>query len=155
MESRDLDRVGQMAGELVRYHHSVDPLRFLLVEGVERGYARFFGSQLTEKDTVLLVAERGDSLVGYAYAGLEPRDWNALRDACGALHDIFVVEDERKKGVAQALLGVVKRELEARGAPRVVLGTMVQNEKAQRLFEKFGFRRTMIEMTMELGSKGE
>jgi ribosomal protein S18 acetylase RimI-like enzyme len=37
-----------------------------------------------------------------------------------------------------------------RGAPRVVLGTAEQNEPAQRLFERLGFRRTMVEMTREL-----
>jgi RimJ/RimL family protein N-acetyltransferase len=34
--------------------------------------------------------------------------------------------------------------------PRVILGTAEKNERAQRLFTKLGFRRTMIEMTREL-----
>jgi RimJ/RimL family protein N-acetyltransferase len=38
----------------------------------------------------------------------------------------------------------------ARGAPRLVLATAVQNLEAQRLFEAHGFRRTMIEMAREL-----
>jgi ribosomal protein S18 acetylase RimI-like enzyme len=40
--------------------------------------------------------------------------------------------------------------LRDRGAPRVVLGTAQRNEAAQRLFERLGFRRTMIEMTREI-----
>jgi ribosomal protein S18 acetylase RimI-like enzyme len=32
----------------------------------------------------------------------------------------------------------------------MVLSTAVQNEPAQRLFERHGFRRTMLEMTQEL-----
>jgi RimJ/RimL family protein N-acetyltransferase len=39
--------------------------------------------------------------------------------------------------------------LEALGAPRVVLLTAWQNDGAQALFEKAGFRRTMVEMTRE------
>jgi ribosomal protein S18 acetylase RimI-like enzyme len=31
-----------------------------------------------------------------------------------------------------------------------VLGTAQKNEAAQRLFERLGFRRTMVEMTREL-----
>lgn len=156
--SADLPEVGKMAGALVRFHHSLDEHRFLLVDGVEEGYARFFASQLASKETVLLVAERepkagsdrvGD-LLGYAYARLEPRDWNALLDACGALHDIFVVETERRSGVAQALLDEAARRLTALGAPRMVLSTATGNEAAHRLFERHGFRRTMIEMTREL-----
>jgi hypothetical protein len=36
------------------------------------------------------------------------------------------------------------------GAPRVMLWTAEQNDSAQRLFARLGFRRTMIEMTREL-----
>jgi ribosomal protein S18 acetylase RimI-like enzyme len=149
--AEDLQAVGTMAGDLVRYHHSLDAHRFLLVDGVERGYARYFASQLDEPSTIILVAERGDRLVGYAYAKLEPRDWNALLDAHGALHDIFVVPDERRSGVGSLLLEEVARRLAELGAPRVVLATAVQNEPAHRLFERHGFRRTMLEMTRELG----
>jgi ribosomal protein S18 acetylase RimI-like enzyme len=39
--------------------------------------------------------------------------------------------------------------LKARGAPRVVLSTAERNA-AQHLFDRAGFRRTMIEMTREL-----
>lgn len=146
----DLDALGDMAGQLVRLHHSLDSRRFLLVEGVERGYARFFRSQLEDPDTIITVAERAGRAVGYVYARLEPRDWNSLLDACGALHDIFVVEDERRRGVAAKLLEDVALRLRARGAPRLVLSTAAGNEAAQRFFERHGFRRTMIEMTREL-----
>lgn len=146
----DLPDLGKMAGALVRFHHALDPLRFLLMEGVEKGYAQFLSSALSDRDTIVLVAERGGTLVGYAYARLEPRDWNLLLDACGALHDIFVVPSERRSGVARALLEGVVARLTALGAPRLVLSTATANEAAQRLFERHGFRRTMIEMTREL-----
>lgn len=150
LERGDLAEVGAMAGELVRFHHALDAHRFLLVDGVERGYARYFESQLEAKDIVLLVALIAERRVGYAYARLEPRDWNALRDACGALHDIYVVPEARRAGVASVLLGEVVNELQALGAPRVVLSTAVQNVAAQTLFERHGFRKTMLEMTLEL-----
>jgi ribosomal protein S18 acetylase RimI-like enzyme len=41
-------------------------------------------------------------------------------------------------------------ELAKRGAPRAVLSTAEKNAGAHRLFEREGFRRTMIEMTREL-----
>ena len=150
MVSGDLEDVGRMAALLVRYHHDVDSKRFLLVQGVEQGYRRYFESQLGDERTVLLVATRGEQRVGYAYARMEPRDWNALLDAHGALHDIYVDAAARRVGIATALLDEVRRRLAAKGAPRIVLTTMVQNEAAQRLFERHGFRRTMIEMTEEV-----
>lgn len=150
IEREDLPDVGAMAGELVRWHHALDAHRFLLVDGVEKGYARFFETQLEVSEVVLLVASIGEQRVGYVYARLEARDWNALLDACGALHDIFVVPGARRAGVASALLNEVISRLKALGAPRVVLSTAVQNGAAQKLFERHGFRPTMLEMTREL-----
>ena len=146
----DLPEVGAMAGELVRWHHSLDERRFMLVEEVEKGYARFFESQMEDPDVVLVIALLDEKPVGYAYARLESRDWNLLLDAYGALHDIFVVKEARRTGVASALLDEVAGRLRALGAPRIVLSTAVQNESAQRLFERHGFRSTMLEMTREL-----
>jgi RimJ/RimL family protein N-acetyltransferase len=40
--------------------------------------------------------------------------------------------------------------LRERGAPRVILWTATQNEAAQALFQRLGFRKTMTEMTLEL-----
>ena len=44
-------------------------------------------------------------------------------------------------------------DLEAKGAPQALLSAAERNESAQHLFARAGFRRTMIEMTRELGAK--
>lgn len=142
--------VARLAATLVRLHHAWDPERFLLVEPLEDGYRAFFARMRTDPDTVLLVATRDDAVVGYVFARREPRDWNALRDACGAIHDVFVDAAERRGGVGRRLLEAVCERLAARGAPRVVLMTAAANTAAQAVFARFGFRPTMIEMTREL-----
>ena len=48
------------------------------------------------------------------------------------------------------LLDAAAAALAARGAPRVILSTAARNLAAQRLFERAGFRPTMIEMTREV-----
>jgi len=147
----DLARVGQLAGQLVRMHHDWDPLRWMMPDGVEAGYARFFGSQLDAPDTIILVAEEPPAdLVGYAYAALEPRNWADLREACGKLHDVFVAAHARRRGVGRALARAAMTRLRERGAPRVVLTSAWQNREAHALFRALGFRETMLEMTKEL-----
>lgn len=147
----DLPAVAALAAALVRLHHGWDPARFLLVEPLEAGYRSFLGRMRTDADTVLLVAVRDAVVVGYVFARLEPRDWNALRDACGAIHDVFVDAGERGTGVGQRLLEAACERLAALGAPRVVLMTASANAPAQEAFARLGFRPTMIEMTRELG----
>lgn len=147
---RDLPQIAKLAGGLVRQHYGFDPQRFLFIADPEAGYEWWFGKELANKKAIILCAKLDGKIVGYAYARLEPRDWNQLLDAHGALHDIFVAETARRRGVAGQLLARVADELRARGAPRIVLHTSVKNRGAQKLFEAAGFRKTMLEMTCEL-----
>jgi ribosomal protein S18 acetylase RimI-like enzyme len=147
----DLPALGRYGGDLVRFHHALDPARFLLAPDVDRGYARWFGRELSSPEVVLLVAaDADDVLLGYIYGRLEPRDWNVLLDAHAALHDILVADGAQGLGVGRALLDAFVAAVRARGAPRVVLHTAVANERAQRLFRALGFRPTMLEMTLDL-----
>lgn len=151
MTKADLVAVGNLAGELVRQHHHFDTLRFFLSEGVEAGYRWFFGKAIDEKDpkAVLIVAEVDGQVAGYLYGTLEPRDWAKLLDAHGAVHDIFVSDTFRRKGIAKLLMLDAIRRLREAGAPRVVLYSATPNTQAQTLFASIGFRSTMIEMTYD------
>jgi ribosomal protein S18 acetylase RimI-like enzyme len=149
-EARDLAEIGKLAGLLVRQHYDFDSQRFMLIPNVEAGYARFFGGELSNPDVVILAAEQAGTIVGYAYARLEDRDWNALLEACGALHDIFVAESVRRQGVARRLVEAVRERLQGKGAPRLVLHTASKNQAARAFFAALGFRETMIELTAEL-----
>jgi len=148
----DLPALGRMGALLMRTHFAFDQKRFLEPgDNAEEGYAWFLGEQLKDDtNAVVLVAEAEGEVVGYVYAALEPISWKELRDACGFIHDIVVEERGRRHGVATKLMNAAMSWLKEQGAPRVVLGTAEQNEAAQRLFERLGFRRTMVEMTREL-----
>jgi ribosomal protein S18 acetylase RimI-like enzyme len=149
-ETADLPVVADLAGQLVRQHYAFDAQRFMLIPNVETGYAHFFAGQLGNPETLILVAELAGIVVGYAYARLEARDWNALLDKHGALHDIFVIESVRRQGVARRLVEAVRERLQAKGAPRLVLHTASKNHAAREFFAALGFRETMIELTAEL-----
>jgi ribosomal protein S18 acetylase RimI-like enzyme len=102
------------------------------------------------RDVVILVAERNGAVIGYAYASIEGPDYMALRGPAGVLHDLVVDPAHRGHGVGRMLLDAAAAALAARGAPRVILSTAARNVAAQRLFERAGFRPTMIEMTREV-----
>ena len=148
----DLAAVGQLAGRLVRMHHDYDPARWMLVDGVEAGYARYFASQLGNPGTIILVAEDEESgeIVGYTYASLEERSWVDLRDACCRLHDVFIAERARRQGLARSMLLECLRRLTALGAPLAVTTTAWQNETSQALLRSIGFRPAVIELVKNL-----
>ena len=147
----DVSALGQLGALLLETHYRFDERRFMAPhpESAE-GYGWFLRSQLREEDSVVFVAERGGAIVGYVYAGLEPMSWKELRDMAGFIHDVVVEESSRRLGVANLLVAAAIEWLRAHGAPRVMLWTAEQNPAAQNLFSHLGFRRTMIEMTLEL-----
>jgi ribosomal protein S18 acetylase RimI-like enzyme len=143
----DIPAAAEQAGKLARLHHDTDPARFFLPERVVEGYSWWFERVLKDAEAVLLVAEVDGSPAGYSYGALEERDWNLLLDAHGAIHDLYVEGEHRRHGVGEALLKAMLTELETLGAERIVLSTMPTNLPAQRLFGRFGFRVTFLELT--------
>jgi ribosomal protein S18 acetylase RimI-like enzyme len=147
----DLEAIGRLGALLVGEHHHFDERRFIAATpDTPRAYASYLGTQLANSKVVILVADHDGKVVGYAYAGMEGWDYMQLRGPAGALYDLVVDPAFRGHGIGRVLLERVIAELGARGAPRVVLSTAEQNNAAQRLFARAGFRRTMIEMTREL-----
>jgi ribosomal protein S18 acetylase RimI-like enzyme len=155
MTQADLEPVGRLAEGLVRLHHAWDAARFFLTDDIAQGYRWYFGTLLNDEKAVLRVVTVDGEVAGYLFGALEPRDWNLLLDAHGAIHDLFVDPRFRRQGLAQRLLREGLAALEAKGAPRVVLSTSTANAEGRALFERLGFRATMVEMTREKGEKGE
>lgn len=147
-EERDLDAVSALAAKLVRFHHELDPERFLAPgERVREGYRWWLGKELESAETVIVVAANADTIAGYAYGRMQERDWMRLLDAHGALHDVWVEPELRGTGVAEGLVRAVVAALEEKGATRVLLDTAWTNARARRFFEKLGFAPSMLEMT--------
>jgi ribosomal protein S18 acetylase RimI-like enzyme len=147
----DLAAIGRLGALLVRTHHDFDPKRFMAATSrTEKSYGAFLGTQLAEPNIVILVAERDGGVIGYTYAGMEGNDYMSLRGPAGVVYDLVVDPAHRRQGVGRMLLDATLEILKARGVPRVVLSTAERNAPAQHLFDRAGFRRTMIEMTREL-----
>jgi ribosomal protein S18 acetylase RimI-like enzyme len=145
--------MGRLGALLVIEHHEFDPLRFIApLPKLSERYGEFLVSQIARPQMVVLVAEHGGEVVGYAYAGMEGSDYMALRGPAGVLYDLVVDPAHRRQGIGTALFEAAVAALRGLGAPRVLLFTADKNRGAQAMFANLGFRRTMIEMTRELGS---
>jgi len=148
----DEKALGRLGAALMRQHHESDPQRFLMTERPEAGYGRFLVSRLTKPDALVLVAERSKDVVGYAYASVEPTSWEDLRGPCGFLHDLYVDESSRGHGVGRGLADAAIAWMRSKGRSQVVLWSKSGNDAAQRLFARLGFRKTMVEMTLDAES---
>src|SRR5437870_5537296 len=61
----DLVALGRFGAALMRQHHTFDPRRFIQTDRPEDGYGRFLVSQLANPDSLVLVAERENEVLGY------------------------------------------------------------------------------------------
>lgn len=133
-------------------HYDWDPKRFISPEtGTPAAYAGWLERQLGEPNVVLFATEVNGDVVGYVYAALEGPNYAALRGPAGVVHDLFVQTEYRKAGLGEALLRAAVQQLERMGAPQIVLSTAHENDAAQRLFARIGFRPSMVEMTLSIG----
>ncbi len=153
----DAPLLGRFGARLALLHHRMDSRRFFATPGMEHGYAEWLTREMRSRKAVVLAAvsraRREARVVGYAYGRLEGRDWNTLRDPAGVGVDLYVVPAARGRGVAKALLERLVSELGARGAPRVILHVAARNARALALFERMGFRRTVVELARELDQR--
>ena len=146
----DLPALGRLGAHLMRVHYEFDRRRFVAPTGnPAAGYAHFLGTQIDADDAVVFVAERNGAAVGYVYAGIEPFSWKELRDTAGFVHDVVVDPDARHAGAASALMEAAAAWVRSKNVANVMLGTAAKNTAAQRLFQRLGFRATMIEMTRD------
>ncbi|TGK20955.1 GNAT family N-acetyltransferase [Leptospira fluminis] len=109
--------------------------------GLKSDYAatkRFLEDRLLHKDSILIVAEDADTILGFAQ--LYPTYSSLFLKKDYILNDLYVREGARKKGVGKKLLdeaGAVVRKFGGKG---MSLETLPDNRAARKLFESFGFR---------------
>jgi ribosomal protein S18 acetylase RimI-like enzyme len=151
----DQEHLGRFGGALMRQHHADDPRRFIQVEHPEAGYGRFLVSQISNPNSLVMVAEHSGVVIGYVFADVESTNWMELRGPCGVVQDIYVDEAARHLGAGRELMSAAIAWIRSKGRSQVVLMTKSRNEHAQRLFTTLGFRPTMIEMTLDQETKGD
>lgn len=84
-----------------------------------------------------LIAERGGVPVGFAIYTFNYSVWTAARGIF--IEDIWVVPEERRGGVARALMVMLARECAAKGLKRIDLNVLDWNP-ARGFYERIGFR---------------
>ena len=90
-----------------------------------------FLDAIRNKDTLYLVAEEKDEILGYL--GL----WKSMEEA--DITNVAVKENERRKGVAGLLLQEAKQIALKEGVMAFTLEVRASNQAAIRLYEKYGF----------------
>jgi GNAT superfamily N-acetyltransferase len=106
-------------------------------------------------DAFLVIAEDAGAVVGMALAMQGLADDGAGPPVPGLcfIGMVFVAPDRWGQGIGGRIVDSVLAEVWSRGYGRAQLWTHASNERAQRLYESRGFRRTGREQDHELGDR--
>jgi ribosomal protein S18 acetylase RimI-like enzyme len=94
------------------------------------------------KKDVAVLAERDGEAIGFTLARMKGA-------RLGYVSDLYVIPDARRERVAQALTREAVRILRAQGAEAVQLEVLVDNGAARSVYERWGFRETLLTLTAD------
>jgi L-amino acid N-acyltransferase YncA len=86
-------------------------------------------------DSVVLIAEAADEIVGFANGG--PRRGEQLSQAA-EVYAIYVLRRAQRKGIGCQLMALLARDLELRGWRSLCLWVARDNHSARRFYEQLG-----------------
>jgi len=124
--------------DLIEHHRRLSPsspsapnLREVLANEIRRG--------TTRARCRLLVADRAGARLGFLFAEVEPVGGSAELAPTGWIHELWVAPDERRRGVASALVAEADAFFAARGVRRLSVRVESANEEALRYWTRRGF----------------
>jgi len=146
----DIPSVLPMVAKTIAFHDALDPARFGAVPNAGQRYDGWM-QRLAGSDTgVFLVADEQGELAGFVLGQVQD-DYAMYRlGRYGFIHELWVEEEQRRKGIGKALMLAALSRFRTAGVPQVRLDTAAKNEAAQRLFKACGFRSSTIEMLAEI-----
>jgi ribosomal protein S18 acetylase RimI-like enzyme len=127
-EARDAEAVARIVRDELGY--AADP--GVVAEVIGRSNA---GGQL------LLVAESGGGVVGFAHAG--SRD-SLYKGRIAELYSLAVAAASQGSGAGSALVAEAERRFAAAGCGQIILGSRMEREEAHRFYEDRGYHREKI-----------
>jgi ribosomal protein S18 acetylase RimI-like enzyme len=147
-----LDRLAPLWLELHRHHQAVGgPALEPYVDDAHSWAARramYAGFLAAPHGSFVLLAERGDALLGYAMVAISPVGDTWVDDSwrtgplIAEIETLSVAPSARGQGIGTALLDRIDAELAAADVADVVVGAFAANTDALALYERRGFRPT-------------
>jgi ribosomal protein S18 acetylase RimI-like enzyme len=149
-KASDVPAVLPMVRKLCDLHRSWDRAKYDFLDGIEEMYRGWLTARATDPRAVFVVADReGVGPVGFLIGTVEKEIPIYRLKEFGFIHDLWVEPDYRNEGLARQLVMLAVERFGDIGVQQVRLDTAGPNDVARKLFERCGFRVSVIEMLRE------
>ena len=143
----DIDSIFRLWVESMKFHEELDPLIFGYISEKSNHAKRFISEQFKKESSIILVAEKGERVIGYLLGEVRERLPFQRLQITGYIWDIVVTAGERKRGIGSRLLEKAFQFFKDRDLDTVMLNVSEKNRSALRFYEKHGFEpylRSMV-----------
>ena len=103
------------------------------------GVEQFLSERMHNGESVLFVAEEHKKLIGFTQ--LYPLFSSVSMKRAWLLNDLYTVPEERKRGIATALMDAARNFGAETKSVRLILQTGPDNFTAQKLYEGYGWKK--------------
>ena len=146
----DVPAVLPMVRKTCELHAAWDPDKYAFEGDIEERYRGWLTSRAKDPRSVFLVADReGRGPVGFLIGTVEREIPIYRLKEYGFVHDLWVEEDYRNEGLGRQLVMAAVAAFREIGVAQVRLDTAAANDVARKLFERCGFRVSVVEMLRE------
>jgi ribosomal protein S18 acetylase RimI-like enzyme len=142
----DIETVVPMVDKIAALHEVWEPDKYARVDEFGEMYRSWLLERTRDKQSVILVAEREGTIVGFLAATIEREIPIYKVGHYGFIHDLWIEPAYRNEGVGRQLVMLAVEQFVELGVKQVRLETAAPNEAARALFEKCGFRVTTVDM---------
>ncbi|MBS3055424.1 MAG: GNAT family N-acetyltransferase [Candidatus Aenigmarchaeota archaeon] len=110
---------------------------------------RFLKKRIASKNSICLVAEFGNEIVGYLVGSVKKMEsWRPVRRT--EIEEMFVKENFRSKGVGSRLVRHFLKWSKESKTQRVLVFVYDSNSKGIKFYKKMGFKKDRLAMEMEV-----
>jgi ribosomal protein S18 acetylase RimI-like enzyme len=135
----DVAEVADLVVRLKRLNNEFDPL-FMVVKDAKERAMKYISGSLESPKTLLLVATKGEKVIGFLRAELRERLFYEPHTE-GHITEMYVLPEFRRTQMGQDILRRGTSELVKLGAEIIVGDLASRNEIAVQFYTKRGFRR--------------
>lgn len=102
---------------------------------------KYLEKRIENKQSVIFLAVDSQTKTALGFVQLYPSFSSVALKKIWILNDLYVDQPARQRGVAKRLMQKAKEHALETGAARLTLQTGIENNHAQHLYEKIGYKR--------------
>lgn len=143
--TRDLDAIVARWHDLMDAHRALDEALYATAPHAPGTYRAFVRRHLSKRSSIVLVAERGASVLGYLLGGKGQRSPIYAVGQVGMIFDLVVQPQLRRAGLGRALVDAAIAWFDQRGLEYVQVNFSTLNPSAAEFWPAMGFAPFLCE----------